>query len=227
MGRIEFADGTVAYYREGTSDFNTLKEVLETKCYGRIGVMPGEHWLDLGANVGAFALYAASQGARTTCYEPDAECFKMLTKNVSELSTCVGHNSAVTASKEKLIKFYKSPREASESRNTVFHRHGYKEYSTVYNKFVGTLGKFDGIKMDIEGSEGPILDAGLLPKCNKFVMEYHSSVDDSLSNFFRRIKYLKTLFKRVEYSKEFDRAKEQKLERYKPFFDRNVFAWKE
>ena len=59
--------------------------------------------------------------------------------------------------------------------------------------------------MDIEGSEGELIDQWLLPKTEKLCMEYHSSRDKSIENLKRRLGILKDKFKIVDYPPEFDR----------------------
>src|SRR5207344_2312360 len=90
-------DEVEAWYRPGTSDENALIEVINKKAYRRgsvkFDVERGERWLDLGANIGAFALYARSKGATVECYEPMPDCFAILKKNVPKARL---HNSAVT-----------------------------------------------------------------------------------------------------------------------------------
>ena len=223
LERAEFG-GVKAYYRPGSSDPNTLKEVLEGHVYGRAKIEAGESWLDLGANVGAFALDCLRCQASVECYEPDPDCFFVLGKNVPQAKLV---NAAVTALKASKLQLYAFPRQAAQSRNTVFARHGYKAASEIINIWAGKLQrrKFDGVKLDIEGSEGPLIDEGLLPQCSKLCMEYHTSVDDDLSHFFSRIEKLKQKFSRVEYPAEFDRALAKGLKHFKPFFDRMVFAW--
>lgn len=68
-----------------------------------------------------------------------------------------------------------------------------------------TYQQFDGVKMDIEGSEGELIDQWLLPKCNKLVMEYHSSRDKSIENLRRRLEVLRGRFEVVSYPPEYDR----------------------
>src|SRR5262245_56529623 len=74
-----------AYYRSGTTDENVLREVLVARTYRKpsIGfdVEAAEHWLDLGANIGAFALYCQSRGAVAECYEPMPDWFALLRRN--------------------------------------------------------------------------------------------------------------------------------------------------
>jgi len=82
--------------------------------------------------------------------------------------------------------------------------------------------KWDGAKLDIEGSELPMIDEGKLPITDKLVMEYHFSRDNkSMKNFRRRIKILRSLYEIVKYPPSLDRVKEDK---YPGRFDILVFC---
>ena len=53
-------------------------------------ISPGDSVVDVGANVGAFAVLAASRGARVTAYEPHPETFAYLEHNAGALGVrCV------------------------------------------------------------------------------------------------------------------------------------------
>jgi|GEM_PF-4709651 len=192
-----------------SGDENVLKEVLVNGSYRKrnidFDVEPGERWLDLGANIGAFALYAREREAdEVICYEPEIECFDLLEQNVPEFETI---RAAVTvASRDSRIPFFVRP--DSFSRGTVCNVPRFLVRGTVPNIWAGSLidEEFDGIKMDIEGSEGPILDDWLLPKCKKLVLEYHTSRDHSAANLGRRLEILKSKFKIVSYPPEYNRA---------------------
>lgn len=221
-----------AYYRPESSDERALKEVIEAHVYRRVradfDVQPGEHWLDLGANIGAFALYCAQRGATAECYEPDDACFEVLQKNVGKRKGFVLHKAVVTASKERTMTLYSSPKAGEFYRNTTFARHGYNTPRQVKNVYAAGLfkRKFSGVKMDIEGGEGPLLDAGLVPRCDKLCMEYHTSVDSSIAVYVKRMKLLRQRFAHLQCAEhEMLKAKERGLTHYKPFLDRMLFAW--
>lgn len=222
-----------AHYRPDSSDERALKEVIESHVYRRVrsnfDVQPGEHWLDLGANIGAFALYCAQRGATAECYEPDDACFELLKKNVGTRKGFVLHKAVVTPSKAKEIMLFSSPKTGEFYRNTIFDRHGYGDPRLVPNVCAAGLfkRKFDGVKMDIEGSEGPLLDAGFVPNCKKLCMEYHTSVDSSIANYTKRMKLLRSKFVNLQCAEhEMLKAKERGLTHYKPFLDRMLFAWR-
>lgn len=216
------------HYRPGTSDENAIIEVVQGRAYHKprfhFDVEEGEHWLDLGANIGSFAIYCRMRGAKATCYEPDPECFRLLKKNAPKF---ILHNAVVTSSREKSRTLFTNRNPDDHYRGTIIPVRGYVESVVAKNVYAGSLcsKKFDGVKMDIEGSETGILDEWLLPKCNKLVMEYHTSRDPDMRNFQRRIKMIKKHFKNVKYPVEFDRALERGEIIYRSFVDRLIFAW--
>ena len=195
-------------YRQNTTDLNVLKEVLEKKGYSRpklkFDVEPGEHWLDLGANIGAFSLYCVEKKAGFHAFEPDISNFKILMQNVGWAARTIGSASiierkAVTVTEGPTITFWK---DKSHSRRSCYYnknkRKGYQVSNLPARSLVG-LRMYDGVKMDIEGSEGPIIDCRFLPKCKKLVLEYHTSVDPSVENLARRIRILQDMFDHVHY----------------------------
>ena len=215
-----------AYYRPGTSDENALCEVLITRAYSRVGfdVEAGEHWLDLGANIGAFALYCQSKGATAECYEPMPDCFALLRKN-APLSKC--YPTAISNLQVPEVTFWTSRRPHNRYRGTLIPRgKGYPQV-TVKNTHASALTghKFDGIKMDIEGSEFGLIDEWLLPRANKLVLEYHLSRDDSLPNLARRIRILERHYQHVAYCEELARLVERGTGTGRTYFDRCVYCW--
>jgi FkbM family methyltransferase len=220
-------DKVKAWYRPGTSDENALIEVISKKAYrrGSVGfdVEPGEHWLDLGANVGAFALYAKSKGAKATCYEPMPDCFAILQKNVPEFKLV---NKAVTNVAADQVTFYTPRREQDKYRSTLLPRKGKYPEFVVPNIHASKLkGTFDGIKMDVEGSEFGLLDDGLLPHAPKLVFEYHLSRDNSLPHLVKRIRALKKIYKNVVYCPELARLVKKGTGTGRTYFDRCVYCW--
>lgn len=212
-------------FRANSSDIAVIEEIVFKHSYRRtfFDVQPGELWLDLGANIGAFALYCESRKARAICFEPDADCFNLLTQNTK--FPCFPF--AVSGFRETTMPFFVGTRQGDYYRNTIVPTKNLKPHSktpsvdNLYGSFLNAL-TFDGVKMDIEGSEGLLLDNGFLPQCNKLVMEYHTSRDSSADNLHRRLAYLQKQFKNVRYPPEYDRTKTGTL---KTFFDRLIFCW--
>lgn len=228
IGRVKY-DDLVVHFRRGTSDEAVLVEVIEKKCYRRASVgfdvQPGERWLDLGANIGAFAVYAKLKGASSIeCYEPEPSCFELLNINAGEFAVC--HHGAVTVQRDKTINLWTSSIEGNNYRGTIIRGKGRmnKEPIQVPNIHVSNLGSgFDGIKMDVEGGEFPLLDEDKLPNCDKLCFEYHTSRDSSMSRMKRRINKLKMMFDVVSYTPGLDKMMAMGGSR-KPFCDRMIWC---
>jgi len=218
-------------YRTNSTDENAIKEVYERGCYRRItfnfDVMSGEKWLDIGSHIGAFATYCLARGAQVTCYEPDTECFRLLKQNARR---AVLHNIAVTASREKTLPFFKNRNPNDTYRGTIFGSRGYQQYAEVPNRYAAFLRtqKFDGVKIDAEGSEFGLIDNWLLPHTKKLVLEYHgTSKDRSVKNFVRRMRIIERHFERVVYPGSIEAGLKAGKPESKcwPYTDFLVFAW--
>lgn len=220
--------GVPAFYRPNTTDENALKEVLVKRTYRQptvsFDVEAGEHWLDLGANVGAFALYCQSKGATAECYEPLPDNFALLQKNVPQFEC---HPTAISNRQEPEVTFWTSRKPHDHYRGTLLERGKGHPQVTVKNTHASALldRKFDGIKMDIEGSEFGLIDEWLLPKANKLVLEMHTSRDNNLENLARRIGILKQHYQHVHYCPELARLVERGTGAGKTYHDRIVYCW--
>lgn len=180
--------GLTFYYREGTSDKKTFEEVIEKDVYQKRGmkIEPEEVWYDCGANVGAFALLAASKGANVRCYEPDPGNCEMIEKNlkINGLSAeiiCAGlvHN------KIKKANLY-AGNNGNTWRNSMVKNWNGKGLLCDTVNFDESLTGGACVKMDIEGMEMPILETTQLI-FNKLVYEWSFDIDPSLRRFWKII----------------------------------------
>jgi FkbM family methyltransferase len=218
----------VAYFRPNSSDVDVIREVCERKVYRKktvgFDVEPGEHWLDLGANIGAFALYCRMRGAKATCYEPDPDNYAVLQKNAPGFSLV---NAAVTSIDVPKLNFFKSNNPDNHYRQTIMPVGRYKPAGEFFNIYAGRLPQsviWDGIKMDIEGSEFGLIDYDLIPKTRKLVLEYHTSRDRDWKHLDERLNRLKAKFKFMKYPKVLDDYIERKGD-VDLRFDQVVFCW--
>lgn len=225
------AYGLIVQYRADSSDERVLAEVIDNstglsyrkKCID-FDVKKGEHWLDLGANIGAFALYCYGHGATADCYEPDPDCFALLKSNIGKLEGFKVLPTAVTHLKERMLSFYKGKGDRDFYRYSIMKtKFPYKE---LPNTYAGPIFKkhYDGVKMDIEGAELGLFDAGLVPNCDKLCIEYHFSRDKCMKNFHKRMKVLRKHFKTVKYPPQLDRG--YPGDKFPGFFDRLIFCKK-
>lgn len=204
--KLLFSEEYQMYYRPDTTDENVMKEIFGRKDYQNIkngfvfdkGSQKGKRWLDLGANIGAFSKLVEKCGGTTIAFEPIEENFMILEKNVDKSEV---FQAAVTTSKSETLQFYTSTKERDKYRFTSIQNA--RPSDVVNNIYIGEViegfGKFDGVKIDIEGAELDMIDKGLIPDCDLLVMEYHFSKDKNMANFHKRVALLREIFTHVHY----------------------------
>lgn len=100
-------------YRRGWANrLGRLRQNFGIPDHARIG--PGDHVIDIGANVGEFALACAALGARVDSIEGDPKVFACLTRNIADQTAITAHQTVVWHSEEDLV-FYSAPSEADSS----------------------------------------------------------------------------------------------------------------
>lgn len=164
--------------RKRTSDMYVIDEVFRRKVYGE---PPKGIVLDLGANVGAFSLYAGQTATRVYAFEPDSSNFTQLVKNTERNNTlpisifqkAVGgetgkatlHSAAINKGASSLIL------SRSSTDETVV--------VVTLDDALSLCGvsHVDFLKVDIEGSEYALFDAvsiNTLQRISTIAMETHA-----------------------------------------------------
>lgn len=145
--------------------------------------------IDIGANIGVFAAYAATRASnvKVLAFEPFPENTDWLRKNVSEnnLSNVTVHGQAVAAVTEERtlqtsdswIMHSLSETEAKESETIEEEdEHSIHVKCVSFNDIIEGIPKCDLLKIDCEGSEYEIFyssTAETLKKIGKIVGEFH------------------------------------------------------
>jgi FkbM family methyltransferase len=171
----------------GAGETTSLREVYEERCYEQVpDFVPGPDWtvVDVGANVGAFALLQARRGARVVAFEPNPDCFARLSHarrangfddrlTVLERAVGAAPGSArlVVADGNTLLGSVVSPQPGAE-------RQGFEVQVESLDRALPAAGvdRVDLLKLDAEGAEAAILRGATrtLPGVDRVVMEYHS-----------------------------------------------------
>lgn len=187
--------GIKFFYREGTSDLKTFKEVIERNTYQKKGmkILPGETWYDLGGNVGAFTLLACSLGANVVVFEPDPYNCEMIEKNLA----LNGFNAtikpyALVHDDTKKANLYVG-NNGNVWRNSLFKNWNGKGIKVECVNFDKEIPNGVCVKMDIEGAEMPILE-NTKRVFNKLVFEWSFDIDLSLNRFRKCIDNLRNIY---------------------------------
>lgn len=163
--------------RRRSSDFFVLREVFKRKVYGPppTGVV-----IDLGANIGAFSLYAAQKATRVYVFEPDPSNFTQLEKNcalnrslpISAFKKAIGGSMRTGNLSLGVTNKGASSLVISRSRQSVP-----VEIITLDHALsLCGVSHVDFLKIDIEGSEFELFEScslQTLRRISRIVMELH------------------------------------------------------
>lgn len=199
--------GLIFYVRDETSDMKAINEVINNNGYSRRGfeVESGETWLDIGANCGAFSVYAAARGARVIAFEPDPSNSAMAQINCDAnkfgKAIKVIHKGVTFKDKKEKVTLYRNTANGNLWRNSCFKKWKGGESITVELDPIGEFWKNDiCVKLDAEGVEMPILEKYWNTKVKKLVFEWSFDIDRSIERFESVVEKLKQVYQNVVYS---------------------------
>lgn len=193
--------------RENTSDFKAIKEVVINQSYKRKEFSPqaGETWLDIGANCGAFSVWAGSLGATVIGFEPDPDNATIAKLNIetNRLAAKIQiHEVGVTAETETgSLLLHRNTANGNLWRNSLYKKWKGGESIKVKTMPIGQFWTSDVcIKLDAEGVEMPILEKFAEHKVKKLVFEWSFDIDPSIPRFEKIVSRLKTTYKTVVFA---------------------------
>lgn len=173
---------------ESKADFATVKEIFHRKIYGT--PERGERWLDIGGNIGTFALWCRTNGASCISYEPEPRNFHKLEKVADGM--CFQMAVSNYSGKAQLYL---------ERNNTWRHTlHKVRGRESIEVDVIDALDlpECDGIKIDAEGAEIDIIyRLRVFP--NKLVVEYDGGHHPLTADYYKFIDYLKQHYDVVKY----------------------------
>lgn len=204
---VHEVNGLKFLVREASSDIKAIDEVVVRRGYERKGFELGADrtWVDLGANIGAFAVLAAARYGvkRVLAFEPDPVSAHLLRENV-KLNNVGGivevHEKAVATSDGRAT-FHINSANGNYWRNGLYKpwRGGYAIEVDVVD-FRKVLPRDAAIKMDCEGAEMPILEAMTLDELpDQLVFEWSFDIDGSIPRFKSVIEKLRVRYSNVVY----------------------------
>jgi len=159
----------------------TLIEIFNHKLYKNLNNL--DCVLDLWAYIGESAIYMSRNNKRVVAYEPSKDKYELLEKNIVLRNNIEGYNYAVVWDKDiKEMTFHQ--RDWFDFCSSSWEQKKLDKKVTVSCidiQSVMSSNNFDGLKMDIEWWEYPLLKI-LMGKNNfpfkKWIIEFHFSGDN-------------------------------------------------
>lgn len=183
---------------DGRSDAATLFVVFGRQEYGDL-------WddavvFDIGANIGAFSVYAAQQGACVYSFEPEPANYRLLVRNVPPGVKTFDVALADRVERRRLFV-------RSSPSHSLYERSGDEESVVVEGISLAAaiercgLNEIDLLKLDVEGGEFEILYGAseALSAVKEIRMEYHHHVGRADSRW--RIEELQAYLARFGYAR--------------------------
>ncbi len=184
--------------RKDTYDSYVVNEI--SRSYGMLDVK-GKTVFDVGANIGAFTVWASNQGASlVVAFEPEPYNFEMLQLNVFELKSYATHQIALTTGDDNNAELWIAPSGKNPGNSSLTQRRGRIPVRVSTGNFYYMLEQYrpEIIKMDVEGAEFDLLEYGLPDYVKQIAMEVHLNDRD----LFDAAPGLLTQFKNWECIKE-------------------------
>lgn len=137
--------------------------------------------LDIGANVGSFAIWASMRwpGSTVTSFEPHPGTFALLSRNTAGLSGIRAVNAALFPGGQKTARFLSRFAGDGESgleiyAGDTFNPGAMPESYEVAVVDPASLPSADVVKIDIEGGEGAVVAALDLSRTSLFLAEFQN-----------------------------------------------------
>jgi FkbM family methyltransferase len=170
--------GFKMFVRPDTSDEFICYEVIKDNTYRKLNILPGDVVLDIGANIGTFAVKSLARGAIVHSYEPDPDNFQLLKDNIalnnlqaqSHINEC-----AVTGTDEPIRSFSYNVKRNKGAHSLVAKggRESFDVQAVNFQTLIETLHP-QVVKLDIEGGEVEIVrNAKHFNGVRELIMEFH------------------------------------------------------
>ncbi len=199
---VELRDGLKIFLSEHPHDLVTVFVIFVREDYGR--ARPGGVVVDIGANIGVFALYAAHAGAaKVLAYEPNGESFALLQRNITANrleQVVVPCRLAVSERAGETLRFpvKSSPYNAALTSEVTAECEPVTttDFASILRDHA--VEGIDLLKLDCEGAEyGILLNApeSLWPRVRELRMEYHAGDRERLAAHLQARQFKLTLWR--------------------------------
>lgn len=187
------------FVRPNSSDEKAFQDVFVKKCYHWNPIFKTtqwrKSWLDLGGNAGAFVCLVGQDCEKITVYEPIPENCEMIRKQAQINGIEVDIICAAASVRDGQKANFYVRNDDQNWRSSLFTP---LVKNKTKNKIIVDLiypkEKTANLKLDIEGGEYDLIDAGLVDGFESFVMEYGFEIEKSLEKYRSRMSKLKNIF---------------------------------
>lgn len=172
--QLIFSNKYKLWGRLNTCDELVMGEI--ERSYHRLNLKPGDVVLDVGANIGAFSVYAAKKGCQVYAFEPDAENYEVLLENTKSYTSIVPFREALVGTHEKEIEFFTNDSGRNKGLHSLVVQRGRGSHTVPANNFSDVVSQLlpNKIKMDTEGGEVSMLLGRPIHSCVKAIaLEIH------------------------------------------------------
>jgi FkbM family methyltransferase len=167
-------EGEEFLVRKYMPDRAVLREVWEKRCYP--APQDGDIVMDIGANIGAYAVFASRAAKHVYAFEPEASNFEQLSQNIRHKKNITALRLAVAGSAG--TRMLGTPR-MSRNRSSLYDQSkGQEVHCVTLREAIGRTGAsvIDLAKVDIEGAEYETLlhtTPEILRRCRSIFLEFH------------------------------------------------------
>jgi FkbM family methyltransferase len=199
---VALRSGLLIQLSRDNSDIVTVFLIFCRQDYGKI--TPGSVAVDIGANIGVFALYAAREGAEIVhAYEPASESFDLLQRNIENNGlgkVICPHRAAVVGKPSPPVWF---PRQSSVfnaigSQPSSGSNSDHDEVPTItFAEIVDNLPTPNMVKLDCEGGEYDIVlnsEDSIFERIEEIRLEIHQGPCRRLFARFEKLGFSRRQF---------------------------------
>jgi len=198
--RVALRDGLVIQLSMDNSDIVTMFLIFCRYDYGKI--TPGSVVVDIGANIGVFALYAAREGAKIVqAYEPAEESFDLLQRNIENNGfgkIIFPHRAAVVGKSSPPVWF---PRRSNVFNAIDTGSENNSDHELVptipFADLVSNIPESNMFKLDCEGGEYDIIlnsEDSVFDRIEEIRLEYHRGPHQQLFARFEKLGFFRRQF---------------------------------
>lgn len=178
--------GIVFHHRPDTLDEWIIREVLNPLTYLRpLHLQSEDVVLDLGMNIGAFAVYACRVASMVIGVEPEPENFAIAQLNLdsNKFHSYLLYQAAVVGGEEKKTRLWVN-RKRNRGNHSLIRRQGREsiEVEAISARELITEHRPTKIKMDIEGAEAEVVETMDFKGVQTIAIEYHRRALKDQSN---------------------------------------------